>query len=109
MIPAAGAGKLKTTIQNVFIGAVILWFAFRDAMDRIGLESPKSKIAHSMDDALAALDTGVVPRYVQRMSIQLQHDKLNEGILAGKLMEVFDAYYAATVTMQENDAPACVG
>ncbi len=55
------------------------------------------------------LDTSLAPRYVQRMSIQLQHDKINEGILAGKLMEVFEAYYAATVTMQENDAPACVG
>ncbi len=28
---------------------------FRQAMDRIGLESPRSKIAHSLEDALAAL------------------------------------------------------
>ncbi len=38
VIPAAGAGKLKTAIQNVFIGAVILWFAFRDARKPMGWE-----------------------------------------------------------------------
>ena len=38
VIPAAGAGKLKTTIQNIFIGAVILWFAFRDARKPLGWE-----------------------------------------------------------------------
>jgi len=30
VIAAAGAGKLKTIIQDVFIGATILWFAWRD-------------------------------------------------------------------------------
>src|SRR3546814_8608003 len=29
---------------------------FRDAMDKIGLESPRSAIAHSIDEALAALE-----------------------------------------------------
>src|SRR3546814_8402826 len=29
---------------------------FREAMDRIGLESPRSAIAHSLDDAMAALE-----------------------------------------------------
>ena len=29
---------------------------FREAMDRIGLESPRSAIAHSLEEALAALD-----------------------------------------------------
>ena len=38
VIPAGGAGKLKTTIQNIFIGAVILWFAFRDARKPMGWE-----------------------------------------------------------------------
>src|SRR5258705_3962722 len=38
VIPAGNAGKLKTTIQNVFIGAVILWFAFRDARKPLGWE-----------------------------------------------------------------------
>ena len=31
VIAAGSAGKLKTTIQNIFIGAVLAWFAFRDA------------------------------------------------------------------------------
>jgi CDP-diacylglycerol--glycerol-3-phosphate 3-phosphatidyltransferase len=30
VIAAAGAGKLKTIIQDIFIGATILWFAWRD-------------------------------------------------------------------------------
>lgn len=30
VIPAAGAGKLKALVQNVFIGATILWFAWKD-------------------------------------------------------------------------------
>jgi phosphatidylglycerophosphate synthase len=38
VIPAGNAGKLKTTIQNVFVGAVILWFAFRDARKPMGWE-----------------------------------------------------------------------
>ena len=35
--PPAGPGKLKTAFQNIFIGAVILWFAFRDARKPHGL------------------------------------------------------------------------
>jgi CDP-diacylglycerol--glycerol-3-phosphate 3-phosphatidyltransferase len=38
LITAAGPGKLKTVIQNIFIGAVILWFAFRDARKPMGWE-----------------------------------------------------------------------
>ena len=44
VIPAAGAGKLKTVIQNIFIGAVMLWFAFRDARKPLGWEH--SRYAH---------------------------------------------------------------
>src|SRR5205809_5924275 len=36
VIPAAGAGKLKAVVQNVFIGATIAWFAWRDALQRHG-------------------------------------------------------------------------
>ncbi|MFZ5625585.1 MAG: CDP-diacylglycerol--glycerol-3-phosphate 3-phosphatidyltransferase [Gemmatimonadota bacterium] len=36
VIPAAGAGKLKTVFQNIFVGATILWFAFRDARKPLG-------------------------------------------------------------------------
>ncbi|MDX2193907.1 MAG: CDP-alcohol phosphatidyltransferase family protein [Gemmatimonadales bacterium] len=38
VIAAAGAGKLKAVFQNIFIGAVILWFAFRDARKPMGWE-----------------------------------------------------------------------
>ncbi len=31
VIAAQGPGKLKTVVQNIFIGGTILWFAFRDA------------------------------------------------------------------------------
>jgi len=34
---------------------------FRNAMDKIGLESPKSQIAHSLEDALKALDVVGLP------------------------------------------------
>ncbi|MDO8666655.1 MAG: CDP-diacylglycerol--glycerol-3-phosphate 3-phosphatidyltransferase [Gemmatimonadales bacterium] len=30
IIPAGGAGKLKTLFQNIFIGATIAWFAWKD-------------------------------------------------------------------------------
>ncbi len=32
VIPAMGAGKLKAVVQNVFIGATIAWFAWKDAV-----------------------------------------------------------------------------
>ncbi|HTU12608.1 MAG TPA: carbamoyl-phosphate synthase large subunit [Allosphingosinicella sp.] len=38
---------------------------FREAMDRIGLESPKSRIAHSMDDAMAALEHVGLPAIIR--------------------------------------------
>ena len=38
---------------------------FREAMDRIGLESPRSAIAHSLEDALAALDTVGLPAIIR--------------------------------------------
>jgi carbamoyl-phosphate synthase large subunit len=34
---------------------------FRDAMDRIGLESPKSAVIHSIEEALGVLDTIGLP------------------------------------------------
>jgi CDP-diacylglycerol--glycerol-3-phosphate 3-phosphatidyltransferase len=42
VIPAGRAGKLKTVIQNVFVGAVILWFAFRDARKPLGWENNRT-------------------------------------------------------------------
>jgi CDP-diacylglycerol--glycerol-3-phosphate 3-phosphatidyltransferase len=38
VIPAGAAGKLKTVIQNIYIGATMAWFAFRDARKPMGWE-----------------------------------------------------------------------
>lgn len=38
---------------------------FREAMDRIGLESPRSRIAHTLDEALAALDHVGLPAIIR--------------------------------------------
>ncbi|MGZ8349820.1 MAG: carbamoyl-phosphate synthase large subunit [Allosphingosinicella sp.] len=38
---------------------------FREAMDKIGLESPRSAIAHSVDDAMAALDHVGLPAIIR--------------------------------------------
>ncbi|NUQ17046.1 MAG: carbamoyl-phosphate synthase large subunit [Sphingomonas sp.] len=38
---------------------------FREAMDKIGLESPRSAIAHSLEDALAALDHVGLPAIIR--------------------------------------------
>jgi CDP-diacylglycerol--glycerol-3-phosphate 3-phosphatidyltransferase len=38
IIAAGSAGKLKALLQNIFVGAVILWFAFRDARKPMGWE-----------------------------------------------------------------------
>ncbi|GAA4740525.1 carbamoyl-phosphate synthase large subunit [Sphingomonas daechungensis] len=38
---------------------------FRDAMDRIGLESPRSAIVHSMDEAVAALEQVGLPAVIR--------------------------------------------
>src|SRR5438067_13620099 len=37
VIPALGAGKLKAVVQNVFIGATIAWFAWKDAIAEMHL------------------------------------------------------------------------
>ena len=38
---------------------------FREAMDRIGLESPRSAIAHSLEEALAALEHVGLPAIIR--------------------------------------------
>src|SRR3712207_6817265 len=38
---------------------------FRDAMEKIGLESPRSQIAHSLDDAMRALDHVGLPAIIR--------------------------------------------
>lgn len=37
VIAAQGAGKLKSAVQNIFVGGTILWFALRDAWHPLGL------------------------------------------------------------------------
>src|SRR6059036_3194240 len=37
VIPAVGAGKLKAVVQNIFIGATIAWFAWKDAIAQMHL------------------------------------------------------------------------
>lgn len=39
VIAAHGSGKLKATFQNIFIGATIAWFAFRDAINPMGWQN----------------------------------------------------------------------
>jgi CDP-diacylglycerol--glycerol-3-phosphate 3-phosphatidyltransferase len=41
VIAASGHGKLKAVVQNIFIGAIILWFAFRDARRPLGWEQSR--------------------------------------------------------------------
>jgi len=41
IIAAGGAGKLKSAFQSIFIGAIFLWFAFRDARRPLGWESSR--------------------------------------------------------------------
>ena len=43
VIAAGNEGKLKAVFQNIFIGAIMLWFAFRDARRPLGWE--KSRFA----------------------------------------------------------------
>lgn len=38
VIAAQGVGKLKSVFQNIFIGATMLWFTFRDARKPLGWE-----------------------------------------------------------------------
>ncbi|MFN4354776.1 carbamoyl-phosphate synthase large subunit [Parvibaculum sp.] len=38
---------------------------FRDAMDRIGIESPRSRVAHNMDEALEALEFVGLPAIIR--------------------------------------------
>ena len=39
VIPAGAEGKLKATFQNIFIGATMAWFAFREARKPLGWET----------------------------------------------------------------------
>jgi phosphatidylglycerophosphate synthase len=39
IIAAMGAGKLKTVVQDIFIGAMIAWFAWKDLTAQYGWQT----------------------------------------------------------------------
>jgi CDP-diacylglycerol---glycerol-3-phosphate 3-phosphatidyltransferase len=41
VIAAHGPGKLKTVMQNIFVGGTILWFAYRDAWQPLGFHKTR--------------------------------------------------------------------
>jgi CDP-diacylglycerol--glycerol-3-phosphate 3-phosphatidyltransferase len=41
IIAAAGPGKIKTIVQDIFIGATILWFAWKDMRVEFGWETER--------------------------------------------------------------------
>ena len=55
VIPAAGAGKLKTTIQNIFIGATIFWYALVVAAERNGWTSGVYEVFRAFNELLVAV------------------------------------------------------
>ncbi len=56
IIPAAGPGKLKTVLQNIFIGATIAWFAFRNAWKPLGwYSSPFGKFWNQFHGGFVAV------------------------------------------------------
>jgi CDP-diacylglycerol--glycerol-3-phosphate 3-phosphatidyltransferase len=44
VIPAGGAGKLKTVLQGIFIGAAFFWFAWRDLRAAFGWEDHRGSV-----------------------------------------------------------------
>jgi CDP-diacylglycerol--glycerol-3-phosphate 3-phosphatidyltransferase len=60
VIAAVGAGKLKAAFQNIFIGATILWFAYRDARRPLGWESrPFFKFWNEFHGGVVAITLGI--------------------------------------------------
>lgn len=56
VIAAHGVGKLKSVFQNIFIGATILWFTFRDARKPLGWEhSPWAEFWNSFHGWFVAI------------------------------------------------------
>ena len=66
-----GAGVLaKYGVEMIGAKAAVIDKAedrqkFRDAMDKLGLESPRSRVAHSMDEAHAGLDVVGLPAIIR--------------------------------------------
>src|SRR5438309_2172372 len=73
VIPAMGAGKLKAVVQNVFIGATLFWFAWKDALERTGCLVTTGGLGPTRDDMTK---TVVAELFGKRLV-------LDEGLLAG--------------------------
>ncbi len=60
IIAAQGTGKLKTVIQNIFIGATIAWFAFRNAFQPFGWDaSPFARFWNQFHGGFVAVTLGI--------------------------------------------------
>jgi CDP-diacylglycerol---glycerol-3-phosphate 3-phosphatidyltransferase len=60
VIAAAGAGKLKTIVQDIFIGGTIGWFAWKDVRDHFGLQRlPLSRTWTSIHGEIIAITLGI--------------------------------------------------
>ncbi len=60
MVVAQGPGKLKTVMQNIFVGGTILWFAFRDAWNPLALhKSPFWQFWKDFHGHFVSLSLGV--------------------------------------------------
>lgn len=60
VIAAGGSGKVKAVFQNIFIGAMILWFAFRDARKPLGWEqAPFARFWNEFHGGFAAVTLGI--------------------------------------------------
>jgi len=59
VIPAAGAGKLKTLFQNCFIGGTIAWFAWKDLIVEMKLAGRFRDIWDQFHGTFIAVTLGV--------------------------------------------------
>jgi CDP-diacylglycerol--glycerol-3-phosphate 3-phosphatidyltransferase len=60
VIAATSTGKLKTTLQSVFIAATIAWFAFKDAIQPMGWEeAPFARLWTEFHGGLVAVTLAI--------------------------------------------------
>lgn len=82
IISAGGHGKVKAVFQNIFIGAVFLWFAFRDARKPFGWESsPYAQFWNSFHGGFVAVTLGIA--LVLTISSFVHYLYSNRALFAG--------------------------
>ena len=59
IIPAGGAGKLKTVFQNCFIGGTIAWFAWKDLIVEMKLAGTYTDLWNEFHGAFIAITLGI--------------------------------------------------